>query len=86
MSKVALIALTAFNSHGALDDNLLNSNPEGAFYKNDLVVELVVPCSVSLNEKPAYAIVSFSRIEKLYCAPNADCFRTARQAINKACS
>ena len=86
MSKIALIALTALSSQGAVDGNIMNSGPEAEFYKNDLVVELVVTCPVSLMKKPAYAIVSYSRIENLYCTPNADCFSSAQKAVNKACN
>lgn len=85
MSKVALIAFTAFSNPPVIDNPSSFQQLDGVFYQKDLVVELVVNCAKSENFPKGSGIISYSRIEKLYCTPSADCFSSARKAISQVC-
>jgi len=43
------------------------------------VVELVIAC------KPGEGIMSFSKVEKLFCVPDSSCYRNFNTAYRKLC-
>lgn len=86
MSKIAVIAFTALSSSGSSEGSSMPQLPDAAFSANKLVIQMVVKCPGRLLEDPGFGIISYSRIEKLYCTPNSGCFSSAKTAINQMCS
>ncbi len=85
MSKIALIAFAMFSSHFTADVPPVSQQLDGEFYRNDLVVELAIECPQKPGGKTNYGVISFSKIDKLFCTPNADCFRSPQKAISQSC-
>lgn len=86
MSKVSLIALIAFGSPNVTDQQNQFRQSDNEFRTKDLVVEIVVNCPARIFEELRYSIVSYSRVEKLYCTPSTNCFGSFTTAINRACT
>ncbi|VAV89060.1 hypothetical protein MNBD_ALPHA08-1555 [hydrothermal vent metagenome] len=85
MSKIALIAFAMFRSQLATDVPPGSQQLDGEFYRNDLVVELTIECQQKPGGKTNYGVISFSKIDKLFCTPSADCFRSPQKAISQSC-
>ncbi len=85
MSKIALVAFAMFRSQFATDVPPVSLQLDGEFYRNDLVVELTIECSQKPGGKVNYGVISFSRIDKMFCTPSADCFLSPQKAISQSC-
>ncbi len=85
MSKIALIAFAMFTSQFATDVQPAAYQLEGEFYRNDLVVELEIQCPQESGKTTTYGVISYSKIDKMFCTPRADCFHSPKKAISSSC-
>ncbi len=85
MSKTALIAFAMFSTHFTPGVPPISQQLEGDFYRNDLVVELAIECPREPEAKINFGMISFSKIDKMFCTPSADCFRSPQKAITQIC-
>ena len=80
---VAMIVLAASTATGVFSEypGFLNSDSQvEAIVDRGPILELIVKCG------DGTAILSFSKIEHLYCTPNGSgCFRALRSALESTC-
>lgn len=81
-----LLAASTFTSYPAFGDGPLRPQPlkpnharVEVISDKGLIVEMIVACPKGV------AIVTFSKVERLYCAPDGACGRDLGDAVQRSC-
>ncbi len=51
-----------------------------------LILEIVLRCGRKANGQISPGIMSYSKIERLYCSSRNNCYTSAKKAVNETCN